>query len=154
MILTRRFLLILALMFWQGGFMFYGAVVVPVVRSQLEGRPERSTITQHVTQWMNLAGTAAILVSFADVWASPLDRKRWRWIGWLGMALPHPIVVVLHHFMSQQMAVPGFHSSDIASFLTWHRIYLLNNTVQWLSGMVFVVHTIKSWREEDRAGVR
>jgi hypothetical protein len=26
----RRLLLLLALMFWQGGFMFYGAVVVPV----------------------------------------------------------------------------------------------------------------------------
>ena len=30
MMLMRRLCLLVAIMFWQGGFMFYGAVVVPI----------------------------------------------------------------------------------------------------------------------------
>ena len=35
MTILRRFLVLAALMFWQGGFMFYGAVVVPITRVRL-----------------------------------------------------------------------------------------------------------------------
>ena len=35
MTILRRILVIVALMGWQGGFMFYGAVVVPVLRSTI-----------------------------------------------------------------------------------------------------------------------
>ena len=151
MIITRRFVLVLALMFWQGGFMFYGAVTVPVVRARLD-RGNRGKITQEVTQWMNLAGTIALLGMMADVVASPLGRKRWRWVAWLVMAVPHPALVLLHREMSRQMAVPGFDASDLAPFFSWHRVYLLINTVQWAAGMVFAILSLKAWREEDRAG--
>jgi hypothetical protein len=150
MIVTRRFLVVLALMFWQGGFMFYGAVTVPVTRSVLEGRPEPSRITEQVTQWMNLAGTFALLATFMDCWASPLARRRWRWLGWLLMALPHPIIIWMHREMSGQMAVAGFHKTDMSQFHYWHQAYLLLNTVQWLGGMLFAVQSLKSWRAEDR----
>ena len=64
MTLTRRMVLLITLMFWQGGFMFYGAVVVPVgaevlgshraqgrlrVRSALFHQPHREN-TQLVAQ--------------------------------------------------------------------------------------------------------
>lgn len=150
MVMTRRFLVVLALMAWQGGFMFYGAVTVPVTRAKLEGRPERSIITQKVTQWMNLIGTAAILAMYADCWASPLKSRRWRWIVWLGMALPHPLLLWLHLKLSDQMAAPGFHTSNLAGFSHWHRAYLMVNTLQWAAGMAFVVLSLRAWREEDR----
>src|SRR6187200_1173963 len=93
---TRRFVVLLSLMFWQGGFMFYGAVVVPIVRERLGENPERSIITQKVTGWMNLAGTLAVLAMFLDVWLGGSAQRRRRWLAWLGMALPLPIVVWLH----------------------------------------------------------
>jgi hypothetical protein len=153
MILTRRFLVVLALMFWQGGFMFYGAVTVPVTRAVLapnpNPRPEPSRITAQVTQWMNLAGTLALLVTFLDCWSSPLVKRRWRWVGWALMALPHPIVIWMHREMSDQMSIAGFHSSDMRQFHYWHQTYLILNTIQWLGGMIFTVHSLKSWRNED-----
>jgi hypothetical protein len=150
MTITRRSVLLFALMFWQGGFMFYGAVTVPIMRARLGAGPDRSLITQQVTQWMNLAGTLAILAMFADLWASPLERKRWRWIAWLAMALPQPIVIFLHRELSRQMAAASFHSSELSGFLLWHRAYLLCNTIQWLGGLAFAVLSIRAWRDEDR----
>lgn len=150
MLITRRFLLLLALMFWQGGFMFYGAVTVPIVRAQLGPGPSRSMITQQVTQWMNLIGTLAILAMFADLWASPVERKRWRWVAWLAMALPQPAVILFHRQLSHQMAASGFQSSDMTGFLVWHRLYLSMNAIQWLGGLAFALLSIRAWRDADR----
>lgn len=147
--MLRRFVLIVALMFWQGGFMFYGAVVVPVTRVKLENRPERGIITQRVTQWMNLAGTLTLLIMFADLWAGPKAQKRWRWLAWFGAAIPDVILFWMHHEMSAQMAIPGFHQSDMRAFAHWHQVYLLLSTLQWVAAMVFVWQSLKAWRIED-----
>ncbi|HEV3145026.1 MAG TPA: hypothetical protein VGZ47_14135 [Gemmataceae bacterium] len=149
MLLIRRFLVVLALMFWMGGFMFYGAVVVPTNRVELKDMPERGTITQKVTEWMNLAGTLALLVFFADIYASPVGLQRWRWIAWAGMLIPHLFLIWLHHELTKQMSAPGFHQSPMHSFLIWHRVYLITNTVQWFAGMVFLAMTLRQWRRED-----
>lgn len=146
MITLRRFLSVFALMFWQGGFMFYAAVVVPILRARLE---KPGLITQEVTQWMNLIGTLAVLLMFADLYASPIKPKLWRWVAWLGMALPQPILVWMHREMTRQMAAPDFYLMDMSAFQTWHRVYLLHNTVQWFAGMAFTVLSLRAWRAED-----
>jgi hypothetical protein len=148
----RRFLVIVALMGWQGGFMFYGAVVVPVLRSTLP-HSESGNVTRQVTQWMNLIGSAAVLVMFVDVLASR-GAKRWRWVAWLGMALPLVALAWLHGEMSNQMMDPGFSHADPHAFLSWHRAYLLTNTFQWVAGMAFVVLSLRAWRAEDAARTR
>jgi len=152
MLLIRRFLVVLALMFWMGGFMFYGAVVVPTNRIELKDMPQRGTITQHVTEWMNFAGTLALLVLFVDTYASAAGSQRWRWVCWAGMVIPHLFLIWLHRELTKQMSAPGFHQSDIKGFLIWHRVYLITNTVQWFAGMVFLGLTLRQWRREDRVG--
>ena len=47
-IVLRRLLLLLTLMFWQGGFMFYGAVVVPVGSEVLASDTGQGFITRSV----------------------------------------------------------------------------------------------------------
>ena len=150
MLLMRRFLVVIALMFWMGGFMFYGAVVVPTNRIELKDMPQRGTITQKVTEWMNFAGTLALLVLFVDAYASSAGRQPWRWIAWRGMMIPHLFLIWLHNELTKQMTAPGFHQSDMKGFLIWHRVYLITNTVQWFSGMVFLALTLRQWRREDR----
>jgi len=149
MLLTRRFLVVLALLFWLGGFMFYGSVVVPTIREVLADIPPRGAITQRVTGWMNLAGTLALLLMFVDTYASPVRRQRWRWLAWLGMMLPHLALIWMHREMSHQMRLPEFHHSDMTPFMMWHRAYLLISTVQWAAGMAFVFLTLCQWRRED-----
>lgn len=58
--LVRRLLLLWALMFWQGGFMFYGGVVVPVGSRILGSDLEQGWITRSVTNYLNVAGAVAL----------------------------------------------------------------------------------------------
>ena len=72
----RRLLLLLALMFWQGGFMFYGAVVVPVGSDVLGSHREQGFVTQSVTNYLNGAGAIALAVWCWDVFHGRRTGKR------------------------------------------------------------------------------
>jgi hypothetical protein len=48
MIILRRLILIVALMFWQGGFMFYGSVVITVGAQVLGSEMDQGFVTQAV----------------------------------------------------------------------------------------------------------
>jgi hypothetical protein len=148
MIVVRRMLVVLALMVWQGGFIFYGAVVVPITRAQVD-QPLRGQITQRVTGWVNFIGTVALLPAFADVWAGTDPRKLWRWLTWAGMAAPHLALVLLHRELSRQMAATDFGESEMVGFRQWHWAYMAVAAVQCVVGLVFVVLMVRAWRAED-----
>ena len=69
MISLRRYLVLLALSFWQGGFTFYAAVVVPVGQ-EVFGHLRQGFITRQVTVYLNLAGAVALLVLVWDLVAA------------------------------------------------------------------------------------
>ena len=54
--LLRQFVLLVSLMFWQGGFMFYGGVVVEIGGRLLGSETQQGFITQSATNYLNLAG--------------------------------------------------------------------------------------------------
>ena len=64
----RRMLLLVSLMFWQGGFMFYGGVVVPVGARILGSEREQGFITQSVTNYLNLAGAVCLILFLEQLW--------------------------------------------------------------------------------------
>ena len=70
LILFRRFLVLVALMFWLGGFTFYASVVVPVGQRELGSHLEQGFITRQVTNYLNLSGAVALVVLAWDVAAS------------------------------------------------------------------------------------
>lgn len=148
MVLLRRFLVTLGLVFWQGGFMFYGAVTLPIIRDLFS--TEASFVTRRVTLGLNLAGTVAILLMFIDLYLSPLASKRWRWLVWLVMALPQPVLVWTHREMSAQMLQTGFRPSLEGFMANWHRIYLGLSTLQWLAAMIYMWISLRAWRNEDQ----
>src|SRR5437899_2231150 len=55
----RRFTVLIALMFWQGGFTFYAAVVVPIGQEELGSHESQGFITRGVTNYQNRAGAIA-----------------------------------------------------------------------------------------------
>ena len=59
--LLRRFLVVSALMFWQGGFLFYASIVVPIGQEVLPTPQDQGFITRHVTKSMNVSGAVALL---------------------------------------------------------------------------------------------
>ena len=53
-VLVLRFLCLLSLSVWVGGFMFYSAVVIPVLHEAM-GRLDTGFVTQKVTNAINAA---------------------------------------------------------------------------------------------------
>src|SRR5947209_2556962 len=98
-IIVRRLLVLAALMFWQGGFTFYGAVVIPIGSRILRSHMEQGVITRSVTDYLNAAGAAVLLLWAWDIFSAG-DTARWRrrlrWTLWLLLLLTLTILIWLH----------------------------------------------------------
>jgi hypothetical protein len=152
MILLRRFLVLSALFFWQGGFTFYAAVVVPVGQ-QVFGHLRQGFITRQVTVYLNLAGTIALLILLWDVLAAR-DAARWRrtllWAMWAGMMLTLLGLFWLHPRMDELLVPKGRIINDYDVFRARHRLYLWISTVQWGCALVYLFVDLLAWRQVDR----
>jgi len=59
-VVIRRMVLLVSLMFWQGGLMFYGGVVVPVGGRVLGSETKQGFVTQSVTNHL-IASTPSLI---------------------------------------------------------------------------------------------
>ncbi len=156
MTILRRFLVLQLLILWQGGFLFYSAVVVPIGTDVLGGSFEQGRITRLVTEQMNVIGAVALgFFAWDLLHASRSLRQRCvLWGCWLFMAaglvalfLLHPRMVEMVNFESSSAArFKGKH----ADFRFLHRTYLWIVTVQWAVGLLFAIVMLASWRQSDK----
>lgn len=154
MLLFRRFLVLIALFFWQGGFTFYAGVVVPIGQ-QVFGHLRQGFLTRQVTVYLNLAGAAALLVLLWDLFAArdPSKWRRWcRWLLWGGMVVALLWLFRLHGQLDELLVPKGFLNRDPEAFRPQHRLYLWISTVQWAWGLLYLLATLAVWRKEDRRG--
>lgn len=153
MILLRRFLVLIALFFWQGGFTFYASVVVPVGQ-QVFGDLRQGFLTRQVTVYMNIAGAAALLLLIWDLLAardSSRGRRCLRYFLWAGMVLALVGLGMLHGQLDALLVRKGFINRDPEAFRPRHRLYLWISTVQWAWGLLYLLVTLITWRQEDVA---
>jgi hypothetical protein len=151
LIVLRRCLILAAFAFWQGGFTFYAAVVVPVGTEVLGSSLDQGFITRRVTIYLNLTGGIALLLFALDniFQRDPMRvRGLCRWSTWLGMAFALGILVWLHPRMDQLLQ-SGFSADVEIRFRNLHRWYLWISTVQWGLGVVYLLITVWSWRAAD-----
>ncbi len=152
LLFVRRLLVMIALFFWQGGFTFYAAVVVPVAQEQL-GHLRQGFITRQVTVYLNLAGALALLCLAWDVLIVGY-RARWRlwarYLLWVGMVSALVLLHGLHGTLNEQLIVKGRIIRDQELFHAQHRLYLWISTVQWAYGLLYLLLTLVIWRAEDR----
>jgi hypothetical protein len=153
MTLSRRFVVLAALMFWQGGFTFYVAVVVPVGQEVLASHRRQGFISRRVTNYLNLTGAVALVPLAWDAAVSregSARRRRLRWAAWGGMALALGMLVWLHGRMDELLDPVRRLVLDPTEFYSWHRGYLWASTVQWGFCLAYMYFTLRAWREEDR----
>lgn len=152
MAVVRRWLLVWSLMFWQGGFTFYGGVVVPIGSAVLDSEREQGFITRKVTNYLNLAGAVALAVWGWDLSAmrgtSPAGR-RLRWAIWAGLVLSLILLVWLHPRLDELLDPEDVMVLDRRSFRSLHERYLIVSSVQWVGCLLLTALTIRAWRHED-----
>jgi hypothetical protein len=152
LIVLRRFLAVAALMFWQGGFTFYAAVVVPVGQEVLGSHLEQGFITREVTWYLNVAGAVALAVLAAELQASGASGQlhlRWRWVIWAGMAAVLLTLVIAHPVLNVLIDVDAHAISDRKRFRMLHRIYLWISTLEWVLSGIYLWLMLKNWRSEE-----
>lgn len=129
---VRRFLVLQALLVWQGGFFFYAAVVVPTGTSVL-GTFEQGSVTRHVTVWLNAIGAGAIAVFAWDQFAT---RAKWRWAPWGILFGCLVTLAILHPQIESRIDFgPEGRVREYTAFYQLHRVYLYVSTLQWLAGL-------------------
>jgi hypothetical protein len=153
MVVLRRLLVLAGLFFWQGGFTFYAAVVVPVGQQVLGSHFDQGLITRQVTNYLNLAGGIALLLLAWDAAAGRQSfRKRGlRWGCLLGMGLALALLVWLHLRLDALFAPDESRLLDRQAFRSLHRLYLWISTIQWALALVYGAVALLAWREQDRS---
>jgi hypothetical protein len=149
MTVMRRLVLLVALMFWQGGFMFYGAVVVPVGGEVLGSHLEQGFITRSVTNYLNMAGVVALALWCWDVAAGYGPGHRLRWGGLCLLALMLGVQLWLHLWLDELLDESSFRILDQPVYQRLHQCYLIISTAQCGLAVVLVALTIRAWRAED-----
>ena len=151
--LLRRFLVLAVLLFWQGGFLFYAAVVVPTGQAVLTSGTTQGFITRRVTVYLNIAGAVALVPMLVDILAESRThrlRRQLRLLIWAGLAATLVLLVWMHPrldaFLNTELNVV----EDMRGFRPWHRWYLWTSTLQWGLGIVYVILMLAAWRDEDR----
>jgi Na+-driven multidrug efflux pump len=153
MVFLRRYLALAALFFWQGGFTFYAAVVVPVGQVVLKSHLHQGFVTRRVTFFLNLSGAAASTVLAWDLFGTgDLSRcRRWTRIGlWGVMVGILGVLFVLHARLDSLLDPEAIDITDRRVFRHAHRLYLWISTAQWAAALAYLALTLRAWRAEDR----
>jgi hypothetical protein len=154
MLIFRRFLVLLALLFWQGGFTFYASVVVPVAQEEL-GHRRQGFVTRRVTNFLNLATAVGLVILAWDDWTcrDPKRlRRRLRVATWMVMAATLVGLVWLHGRLEDFLDPDTRLVFQPAAFHGLHRLYLWVSTVQWAGALVYLFLLLRAWRAEDGNG--
>lgn len=146
---VRRFLVIAAIAFWLGGFTFYAGVAIPMGVQVLGGHRTVGFITERVTNWLNVAGGAALAILLWEMLAGWRGRgKRLNLIlllTWAFMACVQVELVCMHPVMDRLLDPRAREILDEDRFDLLHHVYLWSTTAQWLMGVIHVAAIAWAW---------
>jgi hypothetical protein len=148
MTLLRRYLVVYSLMVWQGGFVFYSAIVVPIGTATLGSAAAQGAITARVTEVMYVIGLFSLGLLLWDmlVSADPSPRRRYiRWACWLIAVLSHGLLLYCHFLLLSLMDPDRRYVIIHTPFYLIHRIYLWICTFQWIAVSLWLLLTVKFW---------
>jgi hypothetical protein len=143
-ILILRWIALVAMSVWLGGFMFYSAVVIPILHEIL-GTFEAGMITREVTNYLNAIGAGAILTWWALAWVERslgAVRSRGARFGLLAISTAILLGLILLHLELDARIDAG----RIRNFYGIHRVYLVASTVQWGTNLLLLAVTLGVWR--------
>jgi hypothetical protein len=142
----RRWLLGLTLALWQGGFVFYSAVVVPIGTDAL-GAVAQGRITATVAGHLNRAGLVFVVVAAWDVAVAGPRGRVWRIAILAGTAAGLALLEFLRAAMIGWLGPAGVELPR--PFRLAHILYLWISTFHWLAALGFAWLSLRTWRIDD-----
>ena len=128
-----RWLGLLALAVWLGGFTFYSAVVVPLLHEAFD-KLQVGMVTQQATDILNLIGLAALGLGWLEAVLG--GRRPWHAARLSLLAVDSLILAALiglHLRMDQRLE-----SGALSGFYPLHRVYLWLSTAQWFVNVMLL----------------
>jgi len=150
MLIVRRTLLLWSLMFWQGGFFFYAAVVVKV-GTDVYGEFGQGLITRHVAFWLNVAGLCVLVAWIWDLVGERGACVKRRWLAWTVMFTALVLLALIHPRLDAFIDIENHRLLQRDDFRFLHRWYLWISTAQWLAAIAFTLWTLQNWRAMDHS---
>lgn len=147
-----RFIVLAAYAYWQGGFLFYTAEVVPIGTEVLGSPARQGFITRQVTLRMNKAGAVAMGIFALDLFVSRGRSKRrhvGRIVAWTSMAVLLAVLFFLHGQLHALLDPEEQEILDYRAFYPLHRLYLWASAAQWFLGLIYLGLGLWAWREHD-----
>ncbi len=147
-----RFAAMLGLAVWYGGFVFYSAVVLPVLHETWDSLEVGLTITPTVTDRLNAIGVGvlALWALLAIIEANRVRRDRRR-VAWLRDALIVASTVLLATLMGLHRVMDAWlEAGSLNGFYPWHRAYLVLSTVHFAVHTVLLAASLMLWSSGDR----
>ena len=147
-----RFLVLQSLMFWQGGFVFYASVVVPIATEELGSSFEQGRISRHVAPWIGIAAFACLALLAVDQRVHGTSKSRiavWVLLAacQVGLSWAQPMMDGMIDWEE------GRHLRR-SEFRGWHEGYLSVLGLQWLLALVGAAQMLRGWRTRDLSGKR
>lgn len=144
-----RFLWLVMFALWQGGFMFYGAIVVPVGTKVLGSESLQGFITQSVTNHLNIIGAISLGVWLIEMLLNRdirRIRQLTRWCLLISMLLLLSLLCWIHLELDTLLDAGSQTVLRQQQFNRVHSWYLINSTLLWALSMVFALVTLGAWQ--------
>lgn len=142
--LACRWLALLGMSFWLGGFTFYGAVVIPILHDEMGGL-DSGLVTGRVSNYLNAFGVAALVVWWVLQGLERDFSSRWPQrirAGLLGLTTSILILLIaLHPVMDRELE-----SGTTRYFRRLHLVYLNASTVQWGVNLALLAISVWIWQ--------
>jgi hypothetical protein len=146
-----RWLFLVALSIYTGGFTFYSAVVIPVLHDRLESSLETGLVTQRVTDVLNLLGVATLSLGWcvyglsAVCGCQSVRGSRWKIWPLVVSSICLVTLLILHRVLDRKLE-----TSTFAGFYPYHRAYLWTSTVQWIANLGLLSQSASAFTPSPR----
>jgi hypothetical protein len=148
--LGLRFLCLLTLAVWVGGFTFYSSVVIRALHASL-GSMETGYVTQQVTDYLNAIGVATVTVWAFTAWVErSVGSRRARLTRLVLLATTSGLLlalILLHRVMDLRLDTGG-----LRGFYPLHRAYLIVCTAQWVANLGLLAVSLLLWTQDAGPG--
>jgi len=152
--LLLRYLAIIGLCFWMGGFTFYAGVVIHVGHRVFDSHREVGFLTKEVTIWLNRSSVIVLLVLLANHLCCSDRGSAWlkgiRLATLLLMAAVQVALFLFHPRLDQVLDVSKHAILNRAGFHSLHLLYMNLSTVQWAAALAHLGSVLLGWQRSDR----